>query len=191
MLRRLACELAQVAQQSVHKDKARLWTALNALEPTRPLVLIDQIPWHEMNVGGELDLQCTGPWARQHEQSLRRTLYQWRHMPADMVVPAYVSCPLTITNTGTPSPAYIGTSNPGGAGNSSTIALTNTGAGFYVPGLLNHIATGNATKGAARINGFVTGDPEIIAVSISVSPLSTWMSPVLRSIAHCTSSVSP
>ncbi|MFA6133302.1 MAG: hypothetical protein WC869_04710 [Phycisphaerae bacterium] len=100
VLRRLACELAQVAQQGVHKDKARLWTALNALDPTRPLVLIDQIPWHEMNVGDELDLQCTGPWARQHEQSLRRTLYQWRHMPADMVVPEYVSCPLAITNTG-------------------------------------------------------------------------------------------
>ena len=31
---------------------------------------------------------------------LRMTLYQWRHMPADMVVNDYIACPLVIHSTG-------------------------------------------------------------------------------------------
>ena len=34
------------------------------------------------------------------ETGLRRLLYQWRHMPADMIVDDYVPCPLVIHSTG-------------------------------------------------------------------------------------------
>ena len=39
------------------------------------------------------------PWARDQERDLRRTLYQWRHLPADMVVSPYLACPLAVHST--------------------------------------------------------------------------------------------
>ena len=38
ILRRLAGELAEVAAQPIHQDKARLWTKLNNLQSERPMV---------------------------------------------------------------------------------------------------------------------------------------------------------
>ena len=99
-LRRLAEQQATIAQLPVHKEKAELWRKLNDLEPVRPLVWINEIPWNEMNVGDELTLRCADPWARELEGNLRRLLYQWQHMPADMVVDDYISCPLVVHSTG-------------------------------------------------------------------------------------------
>ena len=100
VLRRLAAGQAEIAALPVHKGKAELWRRLNDLEPVRPLVWINEIPWHEMDVDGELTLQCASPWARELETGLRRLLYQWRHLPADMIVDGYLSCPLVIHSTG-------------------------------------------------------------------------------------------
>jgi hypothetical protein len=100
VLRQLVFQQAEVASLPVHKEKAELWRRLNQLESVRPLVWINEIPWHEMNVDGELTLQTIHPWAQQLETRLRRILYQWRHMPGDMVVNDYVSCPKVIHSTG-------------------------------------------------------------------------------------------
>jgi hypothetical protein len=100
ILRQLAAQQAEIAALPVHKEKAELWRKLNDLEPVRPLVWINEIAWHEMNVDDELTLQCEDAWARQVEQGLRRLLYQWRHLPADMVVDDYITCPLVIHSTG-------------------------------------------------------------------------------------------
>lgn len=99
-LRRLAAQQAEIAALPVHREKAELWRRLNDLEPVRPLVWINEIPWHEMDVDGELTGQCEGVWARQIETGLRRLLYQWRHLPGDMVVDNYIPCPLVIQSTG-------------------------------------------------------------------------------------------
>ena len=102
VLRRLAEEQAEVAALPVHREKAELWRRLNDLEPVRPMVWINEIPWNEMNYQDELTLQINpeNPWARQQEEGLRLLLYQWRHMPADMIVNDYLSCPLVIHTSG-------------------------------------------------------------------------------------------
>jgi hypothetical protein len=99
VLRRLAAELAGAAASGLHREKAGLWRALNDLESQRAMVWITEIPWHEMNVGDELTLLTTHPWARDRETLLRRALYQWRHMPADMVLDDFLECPLAIHST--------------------------------------------------------------------------------------------
>ncbi len=99
ILRGLASELAEVAALPVHREKARLWQRLNDLQSDRPLVWINEICWNEMNVGDELTLACGHPWARDQERELRRTLYQWRHLPGDMVVSDYLACPLLFHST--------------------------------------------------------------------------------------------
>lgn len=98
-LRRLASEVADIAALPVHREKARLWQKLNDLEPERPMVWINEICWHEMDVNNELTLTTQHPWARDQERDLRRTLYQWRHLPGDMIVNDYLACPLAIHST--------------------------------------------------------------------------------------------
>jgi hypothetical protein len=100
VLRRLAGELAAIAGLPVHREKARLWKKLNDLQSARPMVWINEICWNEMDVDGELTLQTEHPWARDQERGLRRTIYQWRHLPADMVVSDFLACPLAIESTG-------------------------------------------------------------------------------------------
>ncbi|MDP6403003.1 MAG: hypothetical protein QF467_05600, partial [SAR202 cluster bacterium] len=73
-----------------------LWKALNGLKPVRPMVIVEAIPWHEMDVDGELVLQTEDDFCRYFETRLRRTLYAWKHMPADMVVEPVVDVPIAI-----------------------------------------------------------------------------------------------
>ncbi|MFA6562947.1 MAG: hypothetical protein WCV00_13640 [Verrucomicrobiia bacterium] len=96
ILRHLASELAGIAALPVHREKAVLWQKLNDLQSVRPMVWINEVCWHEMNVGDELTLQCEHPWAREQEVDLRRTLYQWRHLPGDMIISDFLACPLAV-----------------------------------------------------------------------------------------------
>jgi hypothetical protein len=73
---------------------------LNGLNPERPMLAIDQLPWHEIDVDGELVLRSEDPFLREIERELRRTLYLWKHMPADMVVEPYLAMPTAILGTG-------------------------------------------------------------------------------------------
>jgi hypothetical protein len=85
-IRRLAAEAAQIAALPVQEEKRKLWRKLNGLKKTRPLVMVDQVCWNEMNVNDELTLVCEDADCRGYEKRLRRTLYQWKHFPVDMVV---------------------------------------------------------------------------------------------------------
>ena len=100
ILRRLADQQAAVASLPVQAEKVLEWKRLNGKGPGRPLVWINEIPWHEMDVYGELELQTTDPFCQEVEKTLRQTLYQWNHMPADMVVEAKFYSPLVIHDTG-------------------------------------------------------------------------------------------
>ena len=99
ILRRLASEVAQIASLGVHKEKAKLWTKLNDLKSERPMVWINEICWNEMNVNDELTLQAEHSWARGQEDQLRKTIYQWKHLPGDMIVNDHLICPLAIHGT--------------------------------------------------------------------------------------------
>ncbi|MBM3214857.1 hypothetical protein FJZ36_08085 [Candidatus Poribacteria bacterium] len=100
LLRSLAQEQAEIAALPIHREKAELWRRLNQLEPVRPMVWINEVCWNEMNVDDELTLRAEDPWARGQESGFRMMLYQWRHLPGDMIVNDYLSCPLVIHSTG-------------------------------------------------------------------------------------------
>jgi hypothetical protein len=99
VLRRLGSRIAEISSDQVNKTRAELWRDLNDLKSKRPMVWINEIPWHEMNVNDELTLRTEHPWARDLEQRLRRTIYQWDHMPGDMIVNPWIECPLVIHST--------------------------------------------------------------------------------------------
>jgi hypothetical protein len=99
IIRGLATQVAEIAASPVQEDKRRLWRKLNGLQPERPMVMIDQVCWHEMDIDDELTLRCTDLECREYEQFLRRTLFQWRHFPVDMVVEDFIRVPKAIYNT--------------------------------------------------------------------------------------------
>ena len=100
ILRELARQVAQIAALPVQRETISLWKALNSLKPIRPMVMIDQIPWHEMDVDGELALQTEGDFCRGAETSLRETLYRWKHMRADMAVEPVMDIGKVIRSSG-------------------------------------------------------------------------------------------
>jgi len=100
IIRELAARVGEIAALPIQEEKRQLWRQLNALQPARPMVMIDQVCWNEMTLGDELILCCTDPECRSYEESLRRTLYQWNHFPVDMVVEPFIRIPQAITDTG-------------------------------------------------------------------------------------------
>jgi hypothetical protein len=100
ILRALADQYAEFATLPVHRTTIQEWKRLNRLQHGRPLIWINEIPWHEMDVAGELTLQCSDPFCRLQEQQLRQMIYQWRHMPCDMVLDPVFYCLKVICDTG-------------------------------------------------------------------------------------------
>ena len=90
IVRELAKRVAEVAAFPIQEEKRRLWRALNGLRPERPMIAIDQLPWHEMDVDNELTIQSEDPFCRRLENNFRTILYLWKHMPSDMPVEPFI-----------------------------------------------------------------------------------------------------
>ena len=99
VLRKLGEQIAKIAQDPSNREKERLWTDMNDLKSQRPMVWINEIPWHEMDIDDELSLRCEGQWARDLEDRFRKTIYQWNHMRGDMIVNPWFECPKVIHST--------------------------------------------------------------------------------------------
>jgi hypothetical protein len=85
VLRGLAERVAAFVRGSAEKDKCRLWTAHNDLEPTRPLVFCDpENGWNE--IIPEDQLQCEGALARRWEMVLRKEVFWAERMKDDKVI---------------------------------------------------------------------------------------------------------
>jgi len=63
-LRKLAREYYEQAMSPVNTERMILHRAVNDLKMQRPVVLIDEIPFHELNFDGSLTLHCTDPLLR-------------------------------------------------------------------------------------------------------------------------------
>jgi len=100
VLRELAREVAEIAALPAQQETIALWRGLNGLRPARPMVMIDELPWNEMDVDGELTLHTGDGFCRGLETTLRQTLYAWRHFPVDMVVEPVIDVPKAIHSDG-------------------------------------------------------------------------------------------
>jgi len=100
ILRSLAGRIAEVAALPIQQETAAEWRRLNRLESGRPLVWINEIPWHEMDVDDALAARCEDPGCQGLERGFRMTLYQWEHMPGDMTVEPVVYSPLAYLDSG-------------------------------------------------------------------------------------------
>ena len=100
ILKMLAEQYAEIATLPEQENRRKLWRKLNHFQMERPMVLIDQIPWGEMDVDGSLICQVQDPYWRNVEETLRQTIYKWKYMRVDMVVNPYICLPRPIHNSG-------------------------------------------------------------------------------------------
>ncbi|NLV34773.1 MAG: hypothetical protein GXY21_09610 [Clostridiaceae bacterium] len=100
VLQETAKKYMEYASLPVQKEKIRLWKALNRSKMERPMVVIDQIPWNEMNNEHELDLFVENPVFRRVELNLKKEIYKYKHYPVDMVLDPFIRIPKAISNTG-------------------------------------------------------------------------------------------
>ena len=100
ILRKLAEQKAEIAILPIHKKKIEMWKNLNDLREVRPMVWINEIPWHEMNINDELTLRTSTEFTRMLELKLKKTLYRWKHIRTDMIIKPVMPCYLEVKNTG-------------------------------------------------------------------------------------------
>ena len=100
ILRELAKEYMQIASLPVQGETAERYRAVNRLAPERPVVLLNELPWHELNFDGSLTLLCEDEFCQGYERFFRQTLFKWKYVRADMYVEPFVSCPKVVHFSG-------------------------------------------------------------------------------------------
>jgi hypothetical protein len=100
ILRVLAGEVVDIAELPIQKQRKKMWSDLNDLKETKPLIWIDEVCWNEMDPDGELRLRTESRFCRNIEKQLRQTLYQWSHFQCDSVVEPILYSPLFFGNSG-------------------------------------------------------------------------------------------
>ena len=100
ILRELAKKVAEISALPIQKKTEQSWKNLNSLKPDRPMFMIDQLPWGQLNRDGELNCECEDWLLRLFEYQLRETLYRWEHIQDDRVVSDIIRVPKAIQNTG-------------------------------------------------------------------------------------------
>lgn len=100
ILRDLASRYMEIASLPVQAQKRDLWKALNRSQMQRPMVVIDQLPWNELNDDGSLTCQIQDPFWQGIENQLRSAIYRWTRFPVDMVIEPFITIPKAITCTG-------------------------------------------------------------------------------------------
>jgi len=100
ILRELGKKYMQYASLPIQKKKINLWKALNRSQMQRPMVVIDQLPWNELNTNGELDCVIKDEFWRNIEHGLRKSIYKWENIPVDMVLDPFIVIPKMIHNSG-------------------------------------------------------------------------------------------
>lgn len=89
IIRDLAGRYYNVANSDVNMERIGLYKAANDLKMIRPVVLINELPWHELNIDGELDLYCENEQTRAMELFFRRELFKQKHFPCDIYMRHY------------------------------------------------------------------------------------------------------
>ncbi len=95
VLRALAGRVAEIAATPRMRETRGLWTRLNTLEKTRPLVFCDpENGWNEIIT--ESQMKCEGRIARRWEMDLRKEIFWGEEMGDDKPVEPYFDVPYTV-----------------------------------------------------------------------------------------------
>ncbi len=100
IVRELAKRYMEMATSEKQQEMNRRMQANNDLQIVRPPVLLDEIPWYQMDIDGELTCQCEDPGARGVENFFRIALYRWKHFRADTLFEPFWRVRMAYDSTG-------------------------------------------------------------------------------------------
>lgn len=72
----------------------------NELKPSRPPVILNEIPWYQMNMDGELDCVCEDNGARDVEYHFRKAIFYMTHFKADNLYEPFFRVKRAVDSTG-------------------------------------------------------------------------------------------
>lgn len=100
IVRELAKQYMELAtdQSQIKMNKRMLDT--NDLKLVRPPVLMDEIPWYQMDIDGELKCLCEDQSARFAEYALRTSIYRRKHFRADTIFEPFWRVTMAYESTG-------------------------------------------------------------------------------------------
>jgi len=100
IIRELAKQYMQIATSEKQQKMNERMKASNDLKIVRPPVLLDEIPWYQININDELTCLCEDERARGLEDELRKALYRWKYFKADTLFQPFYRVTQTIDSTG-------------------------------------------------------------------------------------------
>ena len=83
IVRELAKTYKEIADSDKHVRMRKRFRDNNDLKIVRPPLIMEEIPWHEMNLDGELDCLCEDKALREMEYFLRVQLFREKHFACD------------------------------------------------------------------------------------------------------------
>ncbi|MBQ6707280.1 MAG: hypothetical protein IJN07_07260 [Clostridia bacterium] len=83
IVRELAKKYMEMASSEKQQKMNKRMLDTNDLKIVRPPVILEEIPWYQMNIGDELTCRCEDEGARQVEYTFLKALFRWKHFKAD------------------------------------------------------------------------------------------------------------
>lgn len=100
IVRDLAKQYYELASDDKQQKMNERMKATNDLKLVRPPVLMDEIPWYQMNIDGELDLLCEDKLARRQEDFFRRAIFRRKHFKCDTLLEPFIRVTMAYDSTG-------------------------------------------------------------------------------------------
>ena len=100
IVRELAKRYMELACSPEQADTNARIRATNDLKQVRPPVMIEEIPWYQMDIDGALTCLCRDPRVRWVETVLRQGLYRRKYFRADALLDPFLRVPMRFSSTG-------------------------------------------------------------------------------------------
>lgn len=99
-IRELAKQYMEIAVSDKHNRMRQRFRDTNDLKIVRPPLIMEEIPWHEMNLDGELNCICEDSGLRSMEYFFRVHLFREKHFKCDNYIEPYWIVRKSYSNTG-------------------------------------------------------------------------------------------
>ena len=95
----LAERYSAIAHLDIQNERIERYYKTISMEPVRPVVLIDEVPWGEIK-DDDLVIRCENEEYHWLERQMRQSLFQWDHFQVDLVIPPVFRVAKQINSTG-------------------------------------------------------------------------------------------
>ncbi len=100
IIRELARRYMALATDEQQQRMNARFQATNDLKIVRPPVLLDEIPWYQIDIDGDLICRCEDPRAKKLEEFLRRGIYRRKYWKADTLLEPFYRIPIFYDSSG-------------------------------------------------------------------------------------------